>query len=278
MEFEKMLRDEDSLFHYTTAEIAIKHILYEKKLKLNPLYEMCDPFENKNFDFDLNYSNLDPIEVDKKERQIQKVIKRYCKVACFCSTRTPLIWHLDTITKPNKTIQKHNFQEYKYNVLGPYHSKMWDQYADRHSGVCIIFSKNKLNEAIKQRYSRNQIFNDYVGYALHHLYIQNEIKRDCNNLLIYKHEELIMNFLENKKGILFFTKNIDYISEAEYRFVVYDASNDKSIYIDVGNCIIGVLTGEKCHDSFGSYILNLSKRLDVFYKSIEWINGKPGIW
>ena len=246
----KIIEDNDCLFHYTTADKAIKHILYEKKLMLNPLYKMNDPYENKNFDFDFNYS-MNPIEVDKKDNQIQIAIKKHCKIVSFCSNEKPLIHHISYTPKPNKTDQRIESQKYKFNVLGPYHSKMWDQYAYRHSGVCIIFSKNKLNEAIKQQYSQNQIFNDYIRYTLHHLYIQNEIKRDCNNLLRYKHEELIMNFLENKKGILFFTKNIDYISEAEYRFIVYDASNEECKYLDISNCIIGVIAGEKCHNSLG---------------------------
>ncbi len=277
MKLIEILRDEDSLFHYTSAETAIKHILFEKQLKLNPLNKMSDPYENKNFDFDFNYS-MNPIEVDKKDKQIQIAIKKHCKIVSFCSNEKPLIHHISYTPKPNKTDQRIESQKYKFNVLGSYHSRMWDQYADRHRGVCIVFSKKKLNEAIRQQYSSDQIFKDHVGYALHYLYIQNEMKRDCNKLLEFIHNELIMNFLENKKSILFFTKNIDYINEAEYRFAVYDASDDKSIYIDVSNCIIGVLTGEKCHDSFGSYISDLCNRLGIFCNPIEWKNGKPEVW
>ena len=269
---------DDKLYHYTTANIAIKHILYEKKIKLNPFYKMSDPYENKNFDFDFNYSTKNPIEVYEKDKQIQIAIKRHCKIVSFCSNEKPLIHQISYIPNPDITYQRIKSQQYEFNVPGHYHSRMWDQYADRHSGVCIIFSKKKLNEAIRQQYSPDRIFNNHVGYALHYLYIKNEIKRDCNKLLESPHNELIMNFLENKKGILFFTKNIDYINEAEYRLVIYDASDDKCKYLDISTCIKGVLIGENCCKSDFKKIKQFCNDLHIFCEFIEWINGNPDVW
>ncbi len=45
----KHLLSDDIIFHYTTANTAIQHILFENRLRLSPRSNSADPIEHLNF-------------------------------------------------------------------------------------------------------------------------------------------------------------------------------------------------------------------------------------
>lgn len=269
------IEDKDCLFHYTSAEIAINHILFEKSLKFTPLKNMSDPFENKNFEF--YYKNVDLKKyniISEKENELQK-IKEHSKIACFCSNRIPEIGYLDT---HRNRLDKNIIKQDSIKEIPAYkRSRMWNQYADNHKGVCIVFSKDKLIETTEKQFGLPP-YKEYVVYSKDYYYFRFNLDLDCNELVCKNSEEFIKKYLENKKNYIYFSKYIDYRDEAEFRIVIYDPADNKDFFLKIGNCILGVIIGENCPDGYGSYINELCRKLNIFCSTIEWRHGIPEIW
>ncbi|MCK4357928.1 MAG: DUF2971 domain-containing protein [Candidatus Cloacimonetes bacterium] len=275
--FEEKLKNTDLLFHFTKAETAIKFILFEKKLKFNALKNMGDPWENKNFDH--YYKNMDrkkSPEIFKKEEEIHK-IKSYSKIACFCTNKQPTIVTIEFDPQPNFTKSKLKYVKDNYCRPAYERSRMWNQYAENHKGICVVFSKEVLLKSIMRQLTGQTFYNDYVKYSPQYSYFQKGLELDCNKLISSNSETFVKEYLQNKKDYIFFSKNIDYRDEAEFRLVVYDPK-DTFNYLDIQNCIKGVLLGENCHDSIKKWIRDLCKELNIYCGIMEWRNGEPQPW
>ena len=268
--FETFLQRDDLLFHFTSSETAIKHILFEKQLKLNSLANMNDPWENKNFEH--YYKNLDVEkfpEIFQKEKEIHK-IKSHSKIACFCTNEAPKIVEL---TENQKVIEI----EDKYSRLAFERSRMWNQYADNHKGVCIIFSQIKLIEAFQQQFSSKNLYFNYLKYSPQYLYFQDNLTINCEELLKFNNDIFIKKYIEEKKDYIFFSKNIDYRDESEFRIVAYDPDNTE-LFLNIEDNIEGVIIGVDCLQSEIKHIQDLCENLHVSCGIIEWRNGKPDPW
>jgi len=277
-DFEERLKDTDLLFHFTKAETAIKFILFEKKLKFNALKNMSDPWENKKFEH--YYKNMDTKkspEIFQKEEELHNNIKTYSKIACFCTNKPPNIVTIEFNPQSNFTMSKLKFVKDNYEILAYERSRMWNQYADNHKGVCIIFLKEQLRKAIKLQFTSMEPYKDYVKYSPQYSYFQEGLELDCNKLISSNSKTFVKEYLQSKKDYIFFLKNIDYRDEAEFRLVVYDPK-DTFNYLDIQDCIEVVLLGENCHDSIKKCIPNLCKELNIDCGIMEWRNGEPKPW
>jgi hypothetical protein len=276
-EYLKSLKDEEFLFHFTSTDTAIKHILCEKQLKLNSFKNMNDPWECKNFDH--YYQNMDiekSPEIFKKEEEINK-IKSYSKIASFCTNEPPNIVTIEIDPQSNCTINKLKKVKDKYSRFAFERSRMWNQYANNHKGVCIVFSKESLIESFQKQFYGKMLYSDYLKYSPQYSYFQEGLTLDCDELLKLNNDVFIKKYIKSKKDYIFFSKNIDYRDESEFRIVVYDSDNNCN-FLNIKDCIRGIIIGVDCHNCEIKCIKDFCENLGISCAVMDWRNGEPEPW
>jgi hypothetical protein len=260
--FQQDIADDDLLFHYTTLPVAIEHILFEKQLRFSSLSGSKDPLEFEDFSISSASIASGDQEVVKQDlqRKIEKgerlndLIKRRFKVACFCADA-------EVATK-------------FHHGKGCYRSRMWTQYADGHSGVCIVFSKSALLLAVRAHIgasdlllkSRVRYSNDGTSLAdILFLRPGNDWQDETKKLL------------ENS-GRLLFTKLEDYRDESEYR-ICYVRQADMSVrlyeLVDCQEAIVGAIIGSRFPTAYIEMALSLTKQIGVPMHRCYWLHGRP---
>ena len=141
------------LYHYTTVDTAIK-ILLTNSLLFSRINETNDSMESKaKIDFEQMYDEDDIKSVEdfiKMKKEISKYFEQCREIVQL------LCFSVDTrITeKDRKQFMKSVYNKDKYYDIsgrGFAFPRMWAQYANNNSGVCLIFVKVKLLNQIKKR-------------------------------------------------------------------------------------------------------------------------------
>src|SRR5437016_1533783 len=114
------------LFHYTGTDKALRYILPDARLRLSSFAGTNDPRETRDWLFTLacRAKEAPPGEALRISKDLSRAIKGLTRVACFCgnSPRGAALPELN----------------------GPFHARMWAQYADNHAGIALAFDRNKL--------------------------------------------------------------------------------------------------------------------------------------
>jgi len=251
------------LYHYTSLEVGLEHILESGKLRLSPFKNVNDPYEYKvNAELVFVYSGptKECIEFTKYEKILNKIITENCKVACFSLDNKDLLT---------------NFSKHVNIESGRGYSKprMWAQYAENHRGMCFIFERKSLADKMKKiiknhDFLEGRILYDNYGSVENHSYVfnlKNEVNKDIE-VLMKKH------ILENKDDILF-KKNEDWSSEQEYRFIIID-DHSEYIYLPYEESLKGIVLGDRFPKT---YISCLKKHDCLDVRRIEWNRNKVKI-
>ena len=217
-----IFKDKDLIYHYTTAEIAIQHILHKDELRLSPRIHSIDPFEKKLFSFSrmtrqlndqkseelIRRNNSYTIEIDQRiDEKMQNA-----KQLCFCQ---------NSYSK-NKFIRDH------YGFLKP---RMWDQYGGRYEGVCLAYSKAKLIEKKEIEYHGKVKYHDYS------ILDKNIDTIDLDSLDRIGLEKYYKT-ISKRVHTTFFQKHRDYRDENEYRFLSF--SSNQYEYINTKGALMGI--------------------------------------
>jgi len=132
--------------------------------------------------------------------------------------------------------------------------RMWDQYGDKHRGVCLVFDRAALDAAITASLSPlGLLWSGEVTYdnaALASAVVTaNELRlppgRDVTE------EELTMLIVEHlaeHQKVLLFTKMADYKDERELRYVVHDNTEEPYVWADFADALHAVVLGEAFPD------------------------------
>lgn len=206
--------DNNLLYHFTTADSLLK-ILSNMTLRLST-------FENLN---DLNEADINCEWSDSFNHiRIKKHIKKYCKLISFS-------------------------QNYVYNDVfyeaGYNHPRMWAQYANNNTGVCIVIDEKKLKEINDKDFVG--IFNKLESVDYDHLLYDKTIKDIAD----------ARNFIETYYRHIFYKKHIDWAHEGEKRFFCIEGPE----YLSIKNCIKFIVLGrnfnkEKYFDLVKLIIMN----------------------
>jgi hypothetical protein len=247
---------EDNIYHYTTTPVAIEHILHNKKFRFSSLTQSNDPIEFENF---TPYSICDDSNQLSQNIEIGKstsnIIKKSFKFASFCTD--------DKICDGffGKGFQK---------------CRMWSQYADKHRGICLVFSKKILLYVIKDNLDNKNsyLFYDKINY-------DNKLNKLFYAMNFTQHNITtdIFDHIEKFKKELLFTKVLDYKDESEFRIAFYNERflKDNNSYIDFyfKNSIKEIIVGCKFSDAYKINIKKISNDLNVPVYQLNWLDGKP---
>jgi len=237
MNIPRIFQDDDTVYHYTTSENALLYILKEMKLRLSPRANSLDPIENtKEF---ISYSDDHDSDLIEIGRRISAELKN-AKQLSFCKNKpNDLMAGIPTV--------------YPFEKYGFAKPRMWDNYGDKYKGVCMAFSKSKLQKVIKN----TMLFDNDNGDVEYLNYNEFSIKHQSivwKGTEIYTYEHYIKHF---KKRL--FYKHEDYIMENEYR--ICSLSNEPFDYIDIKDAFVGLIISNKginehLYDEFASLLSN----------------------
>ena len=144
----KFLYNEDIIYHYTKANTAIDFILYNQHLKFSHRRESNDPIESRTADRVTMWTGPEvrkPIsekmdsDLEDLHESIISLENRFHQI-CFCKNQ------MGGVIANEKYRGDFEGNEEFFGFAKP---RMWEQYADNYTGVCIAFSKNKILELNK---------------------------------------------------------------------------------------------------------------------------------
>lgn len=276
--FFKSIYKDDIVFHYTKATTAIDFILYNNELKFGRGKQSNDPIESSQAErctvyhsFGKQEDENHPYEINELHEFIEDLEMRFHQIS-FCK---------NFMGEEFGSKYYHTSFEGHEELFGFAKPRMWDQYADRFTGVCLAFSKNKILDL-------NNLKLELVSDNMEYLTFQQLRERKVGNIqgeflikvgkLDYKAK------LEEQTKKSFFYKHQDYSGENEYRIgTFYDKDKcsvdrvrgklifDKSMMLDITNCIETIFVSNYANNRQKSDLLEHAKALNVPLVEMNWL-------
>ena len=269
--FKSYIDTEDALFHYTTLNIALEHILIEKKLKVSYLREGNDPIEYRERLFPGTCWGLDGqdgIEIFAEGVKAANKILGQCKRISFCASK-----------KPKLLLKDNLLEEDKYaSSCGWDRLRMWSQYGDNHKGICLVFSQEGIKKDLQELKNKSKIKDYIVGYM--------EYKQDTmmllptlmiNRIQQEGSDEYAEDFILQNREKLFFQKFMDYRDENEFRIIINDPHNELN-FLDIAKSIRGVIVGDKVPKVYHPLIKKLCQSVDIDIVGLSFASRFPCLY
>jgi len=251
----KLINSNDSIYHFTRKDIAIEYILNQKTLKLGSFSQTNDPQEYRP-------RMTSAVGWEWEDRHLDKIHE---------ITRA-----IDKIIKSSGFL---SFCENIYdgsNLLGQgcLKSRMWSQYAENHSGICLMFSKGKLLEEIEEQLKQSSvIYKKSVTYKEpHRSRIKNSLALWGGEIDEQDKEEIAHKYIQSNYEHVFFQKQLDYKDENEFRIVSIPETGkyDNEIFLDISSSLKTIILGDAFPQVYLPTIKALSKELNVPYRKLHW--------
>jgi hypothetical protein len=260
-----MFRDEDAgrfVFHYTTMETFLGHILPMRRLRLSPFNEVNDPRESKDWFCSLTVDSGEPEDWDLFEisQEFTAALKGSAKVLCV--TRDDPALHPQRLA--------HLFGR------GYAHSRMWDRYAGRHTGVCLAFDIDTFGDDIAVSVAhKGQLIHMGVSYS-----DMPVAEVAAFNVRTSAISELglagaLRVHREKHHGALYFSKSTDWATEFEYRWVLLSDHADQYEFVDVRRSLAGVIFGPDYPEESIAMVKHVLDDASVVLARLRYMNGNP---
>ena len=200
--FKKKFNDTERLYHYTSfdnamAIIATGKLWFSQLCNLNDINEAYRPEyigidkTASISDFDKGFSTLDKGVITKAIQKFQQI-----------------------------SLSMDSDDNYGFAI-----SPMWGHYAQKGTGICIVFDKNKLIRKLNP---------DDYGI------VQYKKERDGSIIIPLENTEDCTGYINSHKREIFFTKTSDWSYEQEFR-IVKMSKRKTNRYLDIKDAIIAVI-------------------------------------
>jgi hypothetical protein len=247
------------IYHYTTAETFLTKICfgYTHRLMMSNFFSESsnDPLEKEEWNVSSgggsnpnNFKAVDMIAAARfwKERSYR---------LSFC------------MDLPERRDSDH----YKDELLGLgcADSKMWAQYANKHTGVCIVLDKDLFIESIKDQIKD--------ALLLDHSKVEYKTKvrtssTDYDKAAQNGGKEYFLDKLRIEPKPFFFQKHIDWQHEQEFRTIaVFRDPND--VFVNIERCVRGLMLGTYFPNHWYLDKPKLAKTFRQIYQ-MSWDYGK----
>jgi len=256
--------------HYTRTEIALDLILKNNSLRLGPFSATNDPRETKTWGFAIGASrerpSADVEALANRNADFDRILKHGCKILC---------------------VSEDAANTWKQNVAGRCFGKvrMWAQYTDNHTGVCLIFDKEALDQTLKSTLrSRGMLMSgpvkyrdfwddigstDWIAHMDAFMLSANDIaSRGLENVLRSARNKHIQTF--------FFQKSKDWESETEYRWILL-GEMDEPEFVPLDDSLRAILLGIDFPQHRLAEVHSYCRQYQAHLSRIVWINGMPGV-
>lgn len=279
IKFFKNLYSDDIIYHYTKASTAIDFILYNLQLKFSKRKKSNDPIESNmarrgtvywGYNDDKLYKVNENEDTNELHNFITALENNFYQI-CFCKNHMGEDFASENYWS--------NFEGHE-ELFGFTKPRMWDQYADKFTGVCIAFSKEKL---LSLNNKKLEIIPDDVKYFTYRELSERKMGDIQGNYLQNVGVKIYRKQIEKIIKDSFFYKHVDYEGENEYRLgTCYDKSKcsaerlksefvfDKSIMLDISGCIEAIFMSSYANDRQKSYLLEYAIKLNIPLIEMNW--------
>lgn len=241
--FDPLFEENKYLYHFTSIHSA-QRILNSNSLKFSKLSRTNDTLESKPKFSKSNFSEIE--DFSEAIERFNYINANLIQLLCFS---------LDTEKQP--TTEDRFIKYADFSGRGFAFPRMWAQYADNNTGLCLVFNKSKLINLIEEQLDIRLIRHEEVCYRsqfVHH-YFDIERLRDLSHSIKALPNSIsdglyIRSFLKTNPDFTkynYFIKLDDWKNENEYRFL---AIGENDYYIKgISEALSGVVVGEKIDDS-----------------------------
>jgi hypothetical protein len=257
---------EEYLYHYTRSETLAIILSGSCSLRLSPYGNSRDPREympwypgfSAEADVDSSPANFDLLAVCA---DLDRHWRQRAKMACLT---------LD-----------HSAPEVRFESpsRGWGRARMWEQYADRHRGAVLMFDRGRLDGAMSSALAGKG--NYYFGDVDYTDEPQFAITGSSSLLTVGKildrgAASVAEQYIEQEGQSLYFRKNRDWASEAEYRYVIVNDSHYE--HVPVRSSLVAIIIGMEYPEHEKKVLrhrLEAAGSPDLPVASAAWQNGSP---
>lgn len=248
----------ENFFHYTTREAAFAHILPNCRLRLSRYRDMRDPLEYKKWL--LTGSFLD-VETEKAGSLLEKFTDE------LDTKRAEARLLSLSIDAPTGSTNEPFYRGWS-------RGRMWEQYAENHSGACLVFDRSALAEAMVEAFGEPQAGSVYSQEVRYEEPPAPGLQVDLDRLAQGDGPAPVDEFVARHHRELFFTKTGDWQAEYEYRFVALPKEGLASS-VDFGNALRAVILGERFPEWQISAAQQACAPHGAFLARMWWQQGIP---
>lgn len=257
------LETSNCFFHYTTREAAFEHILPTGQLRFSTYEQMRDPLESRPWQFTGAWF-VNPENPHLGEEQLFSFYRGSHGVFQLA--------HLLALTVDAGGYAP----DAEHFAKGWSRARMWEQYAENHAGVCLVFDQERLKANIAANleeqlgirpYHRNVEYSQTGGES----YINLPLAKFPKKI----DDAFVQQYIEAHNDELFFQKTLDWQAEHEYRFVT-TASPDEPLYAAYGNALVGIVVGWKIPDWERPAAIEAAHAVGIEPVEMNWSMGRPG--
>ena len=240
------------LYHYTTLTTALVFVLPSLMLRLSSFSEMRDPREFKRWwTSAVGYA-------DNMEAWTRAAVKAGEHANALRDQFKLLSLTTDAENSATDIFER-----------GFARSRLWELYADRGRGICLVLNRDSAISSISQQLAS-------LGQADHGLVrYRNESLSRAVSLTISSDndvDEIANRIVESHMHSLFLTKNKEWESEREYRFIV--RTHQQHEYVAIRESLAAVVLGPDAREA--QFVMRLvASELDIGLGWLEWNNNNP---
>ncbi len=253
------------LYHYTSAEIAKEKILSSCTLKLGRFDRTNDPKESREWEFSLclgEEKRKGPSGLDEISKELSYELKARTKLACFSCDIGPLTG-----------------DQTKDILLRGYSlPRMWAQYGENHTGVCLVFDRDKLENQILSQFGE-----DASIHASKVFYRDRSFLESLDDPAFTINGPLLWEVGMKKYGRLhreqyfhrfYLEKACDWQNEREFRFILFSDHN-RDLFVYYGDSLVGLMFGDSVGKENFHEILGITDSLNIDRMGLKWSNSCP---
>jgi hypothetical protein len=256
----------ESLYHYTRGPTAIAKILPSMNLMLGPFSTMRDPRESRDWLIS-PYPDIElPGTTDDQNNLLRELFLEFNKAK--------ETFKVLSLTRDDT---EHDLEDDLTDALafGYGHPRLWEYYADDHTGVCLRLNRSRLLEAFEEQLGGK-------GFFTHGKVVYRDA-RGVDRLLLHlrmsRIDELgiagaVRDHLKRHCDEFFFHKLGDWATEMEYRLILH-IEHDGPEFLDISDCLETVLCGFRMPDDDVDRIIDLCEPRGIGVGRVWWANALP---
>jgi Protein of unknown function (DUF2971) len=251
-----------SLYHYTTAAKAIEFILASWRLRLGPFSTMRDPRESSDWLMGATVYEAGERESELFGRLFRELNDAKATIKVLSLTRDDTEGELlDDLADSLR--------------FGYGHPRLWEQYADVHTGVCLCLNQEALLRAaerelaVKGRFDHGEmIYRNARGID------RSLLHADLKRVAEVGVEAWVREHLWEHREEFFFRKLGDWSTEMEYRLLL-QAEHREPEYVGISDALEAVICGYAIAEGDLSRIRALCGPVGVRVLRVQWPHALP---